>query len=155
MKELAGDKRVTIILIGKAGAQVLCRWFENGVDVITYRKGHYEPWAEDGLSKPLPAGGQPVIYRLGERSIMVSKNFWMREVRRLCASGHQTSVMTTARICQRRRRRQDAAGGPGELFKYMRQEYNWITSSPMMLKPPTAIAWRLSGYKDKLKQIAG
>jgi hypothetical protein len=159
MKELAGEQRVTIIFDREGWSPPsFARWFENGVDVITYRKGRYAPWAEDSfIETRWQANGQPVIYRLGERSVMVSKNFWMREVRRHCDSGHQSSVMTT---------RQDlpAVQIAGRMFsrwtqenffKYMRQEYN--LDHLITYDVEAADGDRLAPcpvYKDKLKQIA-
>ena len=74
------------------------RWAAASFDVITYRKGHYEPWPEElfvevGDTTQTP----PVRYRLAEQETTLAKGFAMREVRRLCDSGHQTSVMTTRR----------------------------------------------------------
>jgi|UPI000462E279 hypothetical protein len=50
-----------------------------------------------------------VTYKLSERSILLKKNGWFREVRRLCDKGHQTSIITT---------RQDLSmeESPGESF---------------------------------------
>ncbi|MCL0098933.1 hypothetical protein M1O16_03695, partial [Dehalococcoidia bacterium] len=39
--------------------------------------------------------GQMVRYLLAERSVLVQKGFWMREIRRLCVNGHQTSLLTS------------------------------------------------------------
>jgi hypothetical protein len=128
IRKLAGDKRVTMVFDREGWSpKMFSRWFEKGIDVITYRKGNYEPWPQDCFSDTCSRiADQPVIYRLGERSIRIGKSFWMREVRRLCDSGHQTSVMTT---------RQDLSAGQiackmfsrwnqENFFRYMRHEYN-------------------------------
>ena len=159
IKDLAGNKRVTIVFDREGWSpKSFARWFENGVDVITYRKGKYEPWAEDCfIETRCQAGGQPATYRLGERSVMISKKFWMREVRRLCDSGHQTSVMTT---------RQDLTAAhiacrmfsrwtQENFFKYMRHEYN--LDHLITYDVEAADGDRLSPcpvYKENIKEIA-
>ena len=40
--------------------------------------------------------GRKVTYLLAERMVRVAKGFRMREVRRLCENGHQTSVVDQA-----------------------------------------------------------
>ena len=128
LKRLAGDRRVTLIFDREGWSpKLFALWYEKGVDVITYRKGKYDPWPQDCFIETCSRiVDQPVAYRLGERSIMIGKSFWMREVRRLCDSGHQTSVMTT---------RQDLTAesiacrmffrwNQENFFRYMRHEYN-------------------------------
>jgi hypothetical protein len=159
MKDLAGDKRMTIIFDREGWSpKSFARWFENGVDVITYRKGKYEPWAEDCfIETRWQANGQSATYRLSERSVKVSKMFWMREVRQLCDSGHQTSVMTTrqdltaAQIACRMFSRWNQEN----FFKYMRQEYN--LDHLITYEVEAADGDRLAPcpvYKEKIKQIA-
>jgi len=128
IKALAGGRRVTLIFDREGWSpKFFARWFENGVDVITYRKGKYEPWTEDRFMETRSQiAGQPVTYRLGERSVMVGKTFWMREVRRLCDNGHQTSVMTTRQdlAAEQIARRMFSRWSQENFFKYMRHEYN-------------------------------
>jgi hypothetical protein len=76
---------------------------------------------------------------LAERSVLVGKGFWMREVRRLCDSGRQTSVMTT---------RQDltaeqiaAKWSQKNFFRLCATNTTWIIGSLMVLKKPMAIVW--------------
>jgi hypothetical protein len=128
IKKLAGDKRITLIFDREGWSpKMFARWFEKGIDVITYRKGKYDPWPQDCFIETRSSiADQPVTYRLGERSIKVGKSFWMREVRRLCDSGHQTSVMTTRQdlAAERIASRMFSRWNQENFFRYMRHEYN-------------------------------
>jgi len=128
IKGLAGDRRVTLIFDREGWSpKLFAQWFENGVDVITYRKGKYDPWPENCFTEiKSRVGDQPVTYRLGERSIMIGKGFWMREVRRLCDSGHQTSIMTTRQdlSAERIACKMFSRWNQENFFRYMRHEYN-------------------------------
>ena len=100
VRELIGEERRVSVLFDREGwsPKSFKRWAAASFDVITYRKGHYEPWPEElfvevGDTTQTP----PVRYRLAEQETTLAKGFAMREVRRLCDSGHQTSVMTTRR----------------------------------------------------------
>ena len=101
----------------------------------TYRKGHYDPWPEDAfvaVVDPTPTrGGKPVTWRLAERETDLGTGrgqpvFRMREVRRLCDNGHQTSIMTTRRdlATPQVASRMFARWRQENFFRYMRQEYN-------------------------------
>ena len=73
-------------------------WHSTGFDVITYRKGKYREWQRRAFKEvTVEVCGRKVKYLLGERLLPVAKGFRMREVRRLCDDGHQTSVVTTRR----------------------------------------------------------
>ena len=128
VKAFAGDRRVTLIFDREGWSpKMFARWYEKGVDVITYRKGKYDPWPKECfIETNSRIADQPVIYRLGERSIKIAKNFWMREVRRLCDSGHQTSVMTTRHdlAAERIACRMFSRWRQENFFRYMRHEYN-------------------------------
>ena len=140
VRRLVGaDRRVTFIFDREGWSpDIFRKWKKRGFDVLTYRKGNYEAWpTECFFETKVKVGNRIMTYRLGERSIQLiqeKKNrkgditqhvFWAREIRRLCDSGHQTSVITT---------RQDL--GVVELalrmfsrwtqenfFHYMRREY--------------------------------
>lgn len=102
------------------------RWFKEGVDVITYRKGKYEPWPlECFIEIESRVRNKAVKYQLGERSILVRKGFWMREVRRLCENGHQTSIMTTRQDLdfEEIARRMFLRWNQENFFRYMREEF--------------------------------
>jgi biotin operon repressor len=128
LKTLAGDRRVTLIFDREGWSpKLFAKWYEKGVDVITYRKGKYDPWPEDCFIETCSRiANQPVTYHLGERSVKIGKNFWMREVRRLCDSGHQTSVMTTRQdlVAERIASKMFFRWTQENFFRYMRHEYN-------------------------------
>jgi len=53
-------------------------------------------WINDAKCEPLffvtAQANDSLLSILGERSIKINRNFWLREVRRLCDNGHQTSA---------------------------------------------------------------
>jgi hypothetical protein len=159
MKELAGDRRVTLIFDREGWSpKRFAQWFEKGVDVITYRKGKYEPWPEDSFIETRSwLSGKPVTYLLAERSIWIDKTFWMREVRRLCDSGHQTSVMTTRQdlSVEQIASRMFSRWSQENFFRYMRHEYNLdhlITYDVEQADGDRLVP--CPRYKDKCKQIS-
>ena len=76
-------------------------WREHRIGCITYHKHPGDPWPEEWFVEHEVAmpRGETVNMRLCERESLVgsSKKVWMREVRKLTASGHQTSIISTAR----------------------------------------------------------
>ena len=128
VRELIGEgRRVTILFDREAWSpKSFARWAGMDFDVITYRKGRYEPWeeevfieVEDTTERP------PVRYRLAEQETTLAKGFAMREVRRLCDDGHQTSIMTTRRDLAMLEvaTRMFARWRQENFFRYMRHEY--------------------------------
>jgi hypothetical protein len=128
IKRLAGDRRVTLVFDREGWSpKLFSQWFKKGIDVITYRKGKYDPWPHECFTETNSRiGDKPVTYCLGERSIMIGKDFWMREVRRLCDSGHQTSVVTTRQdlSAERIACKMFSRWNQENFFRYMRHEYN-------------------------------
>lgn len=128
MKALAGDRRVTLIFDREGWSpKLFARWYEKGVDVITYRKGKYDLWPRECFTETSSrVADYPVSYSLGERSVKIGKSFWMREVRRLCDNGHQTSVMTTRQdlTAEHIACRMFSRWNQENFFRYMRHEYN-------------------------------
>ena len=128
MKRLTGKRRVTLVFDREGWSpKYFSEWFKKGVDVVTYRKGKYEPWPEDSfIETASQLSGKPITYRLAERSVLIGKTFWMREVRRLCDSGHQTSVMTTRQdlSVEQVACRMFSRWSQENFFRYMRHEYN-------------------------------
>lgn len=159
IKELAGDRRVTLIFDREGWSpKMFARWYEKGVDVITYRKGKYDPWPPESFIETISRlTDQPATYRLGERSVMMGKDFWMREVRRLCDSGHQTSVMTTRQdlTAERIASRMFSRWNQENFFRYMRHEYN--LDHLLTYNVEAADGERLTPcpkYKEKSKEIS-
>jgi transposase len=128
LRVLAGkDNRVTLIFDREGWSpDSFERWFRAGFDVITYRKGNYDPWPQECfIEVESDVRGKAVKYLLGQRSVKVGKNFWMRDVRRLCDDGHQTSVMTTRQDLdfEQIARRMFSRWNQENFFRYMREEY--------------------------------
>jgi hypothetical protein len=98
------------------------------IAVLTYHKFPGEKWSEEefGDCRVALAGGEMVTMKLAERGTLLSNRLWVREVRKLGESGHQTSILSTnyqagytvlaaslfARWSQE------------NFFKYMRQHYS-------------------------------
>ena len=96
IRTLAGDDRRVRSSTARGGARRRT-WMQAGFDVITYRKGRYRDWPRRCFTAvTVDVSGRPVTY-LAERMVRVAPGFRMREVRRLCETGHQTSVVTTRR----------------------------------------------------------
>jgi len=128
LKKLAGKgNRVTLIFDREGWSpRSFEKWSKADIDVITYRKGKYDPWPEDCFIEiESHLRGRSVKYLLGERSIKIKKNFWLREVRRLCDNGHQTSIITTRQDinCEQVARRMFFRWNQENFFRYMREEY--------------------------------
>jgi len=101
LKKLVKDDRRVTLVFDRAGwsPKTFKKWYDMGFDVMTYRKGDYEPWPEECFQEyEIKICSKKIKYNLGQRSVdmgLKNEDFWMREVRRLCDNGHQTSVMTT------------------------------------------------------------
>jgi hypothetical protein len=101
--------------------------FKKRIAILTYQKFPKGDWpAEQFTPHPVElAGGQTVTMKLSERGTRLSNDFWVREIRKLTDSGHQTAILTTnfsasmpvlaasmfARWCQE------------NFFRYMREQY--------------------------------
>ncbi len=128
LKRLSKDERATLVFDreGWSPARFL-KWEKSGIDVLTYRKGKYEPWPKDCfIEATSQVRGEPVTYMLGERSIKINKKNWLREVRRLCDNGHQTSIISTRQDLSMEEiaRRMFFRWNQENYFKYMREEYS-------------------------------
>jgi transposase len=121
------DRRITLCFDREAWSpKFFQQMFNAGFDTITYRKGKIEAWPEEDFHIiRTMIDGRHVEYRLAEKEIEVISGFKMREVRRLCASGHQTAVLTTRRdipigvLAYRMFDRWSQEN----FFKYMREHY--------------------------------
>ncbi len=97
VRRLVGKRRVTVSFDREGWSPKLFQEMQlQGFDVLTYRKGKYKAWPTkafrtvDGV-----VDGRQVSYELAERKSELLPGFRMREVRRLCANGHQTAILTT------------------------------------------------------------
>ena len=76
-------------------------WFEQmwqkRIAILTYHKFPKDEWrAEEFATHSVPlAGGETATLKLAERGVQLSNRFWLREIRKLTDSGHQTSILTT------------------------------------------------------------
>ncbi len=128
LKQLAGEGKRVALVFDREGwsPKSFEKWFRADIDVITYRKGKYDPWPEECfIEVESHVRGKAVRYLLGECSIKINKNFWLREVRRLCDNGHQTSIITTRQDvdCEQIARRMFFRWNQENFFRYMREEY--------------------------------
>lgn len=126
-RALAGDEQRITLVFDRGGwsPKTFATWYRKGFDVLTYRKGAYEPWPEECFFPvETTVSGHPVTYWLGQRSVRLRRGFWMREVRRLCLNGHQTSVMTTRQDLgiEEVARRMFARWSQENFFRTMRHE---------------------------------
>jgi hypothetical protein len=97
------------------------------IALLTYHKFPKDDWRPEEFSSHSLTlnGGETVVMKLAERGSRLSNNLWVREIRRLTDSGHQTSMLSTnfsspmttlaaslfARWCQE------------NFFRYMREHY--------------------------------
>ena len=76
-------------------------WLEHRIACITYHKYPKEAWPESWFSEtpvPMP-GGEVLSLKLAELGSWIGDRrdgLWVREVRKLTSSGHQTSLVSTA-----------------------------------------------------------
>ncbi len=73
------------------------RMWEKRIACQTYQKFPKAKWPEaefDGHSVEMPHG-EIVEMELAERGFWLGDKIWVREIRRKCRSGHQTSVLST------------------------------------------------------------
>lgn len=107
-------------------------WKKHRIACMTYRKYCKEPWPEERFEKrevEMPSG-EIVEMKLAEMGTLIGSKkdgVWMREIRKLSESGHQTSLMSTdfnncdamlaarmfTRWCQE------------NFFRYMRQHFEF------------------------------
>ncbi len=108
--------------------ELMSRMKDKRIACITYHKYPKEDWAkEEFRSHSIKSvAGNIVDVQLAERGTRLSKSLWVREVRKLNKSGHQTSIISTDY-------RSDLTQVASEMFdrwcqenffKYMRQHYN-------------------------------
>jgi hypothetical protein len=67
------------------------------IAILTYHKFPQEDWRKEEfqLHSVALAGGETVTMQLAERGSQLSNKLWLREIRKLTDSGHQTSILTT------------------------------------------------------------
>jgi hypothetical protein len=67
------------------------------IAILTYHKFPQDDWHSEEFApyRATLAGGETVTMQLAERGTRLSNNLWLREIRKLTGSGHQTSILTT------------------------------------------------------------
>jgi hypothetical protein len=97
VRRLVGERRITLAFDREGWSPKFFQEAQQqGFDILTYRKGKYPAWPVKGFQTVTGTiEGRSVRYDLAERSRKVLPGFRMREVRRRCANGHQTAVLTT------------------------------------------------------------
>jgi transposase-like protein len=128
VRSLVGaDRRVTIIFDREGWSpKMFEEWCSIGFDVITYRKYKYEYWPEECFTDIKGEFfGKEMVYKLGFQFVEIKHGFWMKEVRRLCKDGHQTSIMTTRLDLPMKEiaPRMFYRWTQENFFRYMRREY--------------------------------
>jgi hypothetical protein len=70
---------------------------EKRIAILTYHKFPQDDWRREefATSSVQRAGGETVTVQLAERGSQMSNKLWLREIRKLTESGHQTSILTT------------------------------------------------------------
>ena len=107
--------------------ELFAELFAKRIAILTYHKFPKQDWPAEQFAahRVELAAGQTVTMKLSERGTRLSNNLWLREIRKLTDSGHQTAILTTnfsapmpalaasmfARWCQE------------NFFRYMREHY--------------------------------
>ncbi len=67
------------------------------IAILTYHKFPQQDWRSEEFATHSVelAGGEIVTMQLAERGSQLSNHLWLREIRKLAHSGHQTSILTT------------------------------------------------------------
>jgi hypothetical protein len=117
-----------------------------GIACQTYYKRPTEDWpVEEFMRREVSlVSGHVVAMQLAERGTYLGGKIWVREIRKLCDSGHQTSVVST----NYRAEAVDVAAAmfarwsQENFFKYMREHYNLdglVTYSTQEIPDTTAV----------------
>src|SRR5262245_33805414 len=97
VREVVGERRVTIVFDrGGWSPQLFAEMIKNGFDVLTYRKGHCRRINERRfIRRRAILDGRLVDYLLHDQPVRFLKGkLRLRQITRLCDSGHQTNVIT-------------------------------------------------------------
>jgi hypothetical protein len=128
VRELAGPRRRITIAFDREGwsPKLFAKWKEEKFDVLTYRKGKQTTWQKRFFSNEVgKVDGRQVEYCLAERRVKLTNGLQVREIRRLCESGHQTSIITTNETLPLLQiaHRMFSRWKQENFFRYMRHEF--------------------------------
>jgi hypothetical protein len=71
--------------------------WQKRIAILTYHKFPKEEWPPEEFATQTVtlAGGETASLKLAERGTQLPNRLWLREIRKLTESGHQTSILTT------------------------------------------------------------
>jgi hypothetical protein len=71
--------------------------WQKRIAILTYHKFPQDDWRSEEFApyRVDLAGGETATLQLAERGTQLSNKLWLREIRKLNESGHQTSILTT------------------------------------------------------------
>ena len=77
--------------------ELFAELFDKRIAILTYHKFPKEDWPVEQFAphRVELAAGQTVTMKLSERGTRLSNKLWLREIRKLTDSGHQTAILTT------------------------------------------------------------
>jgi hypothetical protein len=97
------------------------------IAVLTYHKYPGDDWPAEEFSERSVelSNGEAVSMKLAERGTMLANRLWVREVRKLAESGHQTAILSTNYVADYRTLAVSmfARWSQENFFKYMREHY--------------------------------
>ncbi len=103
------------------------KMLKKGIACLSYHKYPDDAWDEIEFREYqlTLATGQEVTMKLAERGALLGKILWVREIRRLSESGHQTSIISTdfTKTPSELARAMFARWSQENFFKYMREHY--------------------------------
>jgi len=129
MQEDPGQHRFTLVFDREGYSPEFFREMkQRHIAVLSYHKFPGDAWPVEEFSdcSVKLAGGEVAVMKLAERGSQLSNGLWVREVRKLSATGRQTSILST-------NYRADytslavsmfARWSQENFYKYMRQHYN-------------------------------
>jgi hypothetical protein len=100
-RQLAEDARAhwfTMVLDREAySPEFFGQMGKKRIAILTYHKFPQDDWRSEEFAthSVALAGGETVTMKLAERGAELSHHLWVREIRKLTDSGHQTSILTT------------------------------------------------------------
>ena len=132
-RELFGEGDVTprfTLVFDREGysPDFMARMREKGIACLTYSKYPGDDWpvTEFARRDVRLASGQTVTMQLAERGTLLGRKLWVREVRKLSQSGHQTAIIATdvTREITGSAAAMFARWSQENFFKYMREHYS-------------------------------